>query len=71
MCLAKDDKWDQALLYRKEAKTCTAPSQMVLKNVKDLAAQKCFSNAKQITLDTFIQLNCYTMYCMYLSSEVT
>ena len=32
---------------------CTAPSLMVLKNVRDLAARKRFSNAKQLTLDSY------------------
>ena len=31
----------------------TAPSLMVLKNFRDLAAQKRFSNAKQLTLRTY------------------
>ena len=40
-------------LTRYECKDeCTAPSLMVLKNVRDLAAQKRFSNAKQLTLDS-------------------
>ena len=44
---------DKCLTWYECQDECTASSQMVLKNVRDLAAQKCFSNAKQLTLDTY------------------
>ena len=42
---------DKCLTWYEYQDECTAPSLMVLENVRDLAAQKRFSNAKQLTLD--------------------
>ena len=44
---------------------CTAPSLMVLKNVRDLAAQKHFSNAKQLTLGTYFHSTPKTYLYVY------
>ena len=44
---------------------CTAPSLMVLKNVRDLAAQKRFSNAKQLTLGTYFHSTPKTYLYVY------
>ena len=44
---------DKCLTWYECQDECTAPSLMVLKNVRDLAAQKRFSNAKQLTLDSY------------------
>ena len=44
---------DKCLSWYECQDECTAPSLMVLKNVRDLAAQKRFTNAKQLTLDSY------------------
>ena len=44
---------DKCVMWYECQHECTAPSLMLLKNVRDLAAQKHFSNAKQLTLDSY------------------
>ena len=46
---------DKYLTWYECQDECTASSLMVLNNVRDLAAQKHFSNAKQLTLDTYVR----------------